>query len=833
MAIYRGIGGAGDSNTDATVTAVTEQAVDAAQSATEAATSATQAATSAASASSSATNASSSASSAATSATNAASHTTAAANSATSAATSATAASVSETNAAASETAAATSETNAAASEASAETDAATATTKASEAATSASEAASSAEAADTSHANAAMNAANAFMSQQYAAASETAAATSESNAASSETAAAASAIAADASANDAASSEANAASSETASAASAASASTSATTATTQATAASTSASAAATSASNAATSESNAATSETNASASESAAASSATAAQAAQDAALAALDSFDDRYLGTKTSDPTLDNDGNALIAGALYFNTTDDVMKVYEGSSWVAAYASLSGALLQSNNLSDVQNVVSARTNLGLGTAAITAATDYVAVTGDSMTGNLTFGDNDKAIFGAGSDLQIYHDGGASYIKDDGTGSLSVQTNGTQINLYDTANSNMLASFINGGANNFYYNGSPKLATTSTGIDVTGTATMDGLTVDGDINAITDAVVDVYMMENDTTDLNTLLRSNAGDFSIRTSNDAKNSLQQRLNIDHATGDISFYEDTGTTAKFFWDSSAERLGIGNTAPDAKLHLTGSVNTNDSALRITNNAVGSEYIDLQSGINGVSNAGFQLGVNGTARLVVNDSGNVGIGTSSPSQKLHVNSGGANYVAKFESTDSLALVLAADSATTNTVAFGASGNNAVMYTDNTEAMRIDSSGNLLVGKTSTNFSTGGFAYLPAYDVLQLTRSDGNVMELNRTTSDGDFVRFYKDASQVGSIGTVGSDLYIGSGGAGVRFYEADNSVIPCSSAGVASNGAIDIGDGSFRFKDLYLSGSLSNGSTSLLLQTL
>ncbi len=72
------------------------------------------------------------------------------------------------------------------------------------------------------------------------------------------------------------------------------------------------------------------------------------------------------------------------------------------------------------------------------------------------------------------------------------------------------------------------------------------------------------------------------------------------------------------------------------------GSTTTQAKLHLISLNKSNDSALRITNNAAGSEYIDLQSGINGVSNAGFQLGVNGTARLVVNDSGNVGIGTIS-----------------------------------------------------------------------------------------------------------------------------------------------------------------------------------------------
>jgi hypothetical protein len=89
-------------------------------------------------------------------------------------------------------------------------------------------------------------------------------------------------------------------------------------------ATSAATSAAAAATSASNAATSASNAATS--------------ATASSNSAAAAAASYDAFDDRYLGDKASDPTLDNDGNALLTGALYFNTTSDAMRVYNGTDW---------------------------------------------------------------------------------------------------------------------------------------------------------------------------------------------------------------------------------------------------------------------------------------------------------------------------------------------------------------------------------------------------------------------------------------------------------------------------------------------------------------
>jgi len=110
---------------------------------------------------------------------------------------------------------------------------------------------------------------------------------------------------------------------------------------ATTSATNAAASATAAATSATNASTSETNAATSATTATTKAGEASTSATnaetaktAAETAQTAAEAALDNFDDRFLGAKASDPTVDNDGDALTDGALYFNTTDDVMKVYD-------------------------------------------------------------------------------------------------------------------------------------------------------------------------------------------------------------------------------------------------------------------------------------------------------------------------------------------------------------------------------------------------------------------------------------------------------------------------------------------------------------------
>ena len=221
----------------------------------------------------------------------------AAATSATAAATSATAAATSATAAATSATAAATSKTAAE----TAETNAETAETNAETAETNAETAETNAETAET----------NAASSATSAASSASTATTQASAASTSATAAASSASTASTQATNAASSATTATTQATNAATSATSASGSATTATTQATAASTSATNAATSATSAAT----------------------------AQAAAEAAVDTFDDVYLGAKGSAPTLDNDGDALTQGDLYYNNVANTLNYYTGSTWV--------------------------------------------------------------------------------------------------------------------------------------------------------------------------------------------------------------------------------------------------------------------------------------------------------------------------------------------------------------------------------------------------------------------------------------------------------------------------------------------------------------
>lgn len=187
---------------------------------------------------------------------------------------------------------------------------------------------------------------------------SASAAATSATNAANSATSSANSASTATTQATSATNSATAAAGSATAAAGSATSASGSASTATIQASNAAASATAASNSATNSANSATAAAgsattatTQATNAAGSATAAAGSASSAAASAASAAAALDSFDDRYLGSKTSDPTVDNDGNPLVQGALYYRSTAPIgMKVYDGAQWIEASAAQQASLV---------------------------------------------------------------------------------------------------------------------------------------------------------------------------------------------------------------------------------------------------------------------------------------------------------------------------------------------------------------------------------------------------------------------------------------------------------------------------------------------------
>ena len=177
-----------------------------------------------------------------------------------------------------------------------------------------------------------------------------------------------------------------------------------------------------------------------------------------------------------------------------------------------------------------------------------------------------------------------------------------------------------------------------------------INVTGTVTADGLTIDsGAANQVatfssTDAGAFLYIQDNNA--LGYYHGSSGGSYVIRDT-DNKN----RINIAN-NGDISFYEDTGTTAKLFWDASAESLGIGTTSPADELHVNGS---GDTAIRVTTSSTSLEpklvFVDGSGDYATLEkvNRDIKIRAFNTDVAHFTNGGSVGIGTSSPGYALDI----------------------------------------------------------------------------------------------------------------------------------------------------------------------------------------
>jgi len=331
--------------------------------------------------------------------------------------------------------AAAASATAAASSATAAASSATAAATSATASATSATASATSATASDTARAASVVAKDAAVVAKDAAVVAKTAAETAETNAETAETNSANSAAASATSAAASLVSQNASAASATAAASSASSASTSSSTATTKAAesatsaaaalvsqnSASTSASTATTQAGIATTKASESATSATASASSATAAAGSATSAATSATDAAASLDEFTDIYLGAKSTAPTVDNDGNPLQAGALYFNTVSNTMFVYSGSSWAAAGSAVNGtAERQEYVATSGQTNFAATYDVGfvdvyLNGSKLIPTTDFTATNGATViltTGAVT-GDNVSIIaYGAFNVADVY-------------------------------------------------------------------------------------------------------------------------------------------------------------------------------------------------------------------------------------------------------------------------------------------------------------------------------------------------------------------------------------------------------------------------------------
>jgi len=198
-----------------------------------------------------------------------------------------------------------------------------------------------------------------------------------------------------------------------------------------------------------------------------------------------------------------------------------------------------------------------------------------------------------------------------------------------------------------------------------------------------------------------------------------------------------------------------------------------------------------------------------------------------------VGIGTSSPTSyadtTLHVSGSTGSTLKLSSDAQGNANTDGFDISHSGVTAFINNRENGDMQfrTNNVEAMRIDSSGNLLVGTTSGSSLINGTvdgAGFSSTGIVLGSRSHNFSGDFNRRASDGDIVRFRKDGSTVGSIGTVSGDLYIGTGDTTLKFEDGADRIVPRGTDGAQRDGAISLGSAGNRFNDLYLAGSVNIG---------
>jgi len=546
-----------------------------------------------------------------------------------------------------------------------------------------------------------------------------------------------------------------------------------------------------------------------------------------------------------------------------------------------------------------------------------------------------TGEVNLTDNDKLTFGAGSDLQIYHDGSNSYIQDTGTGNLFIQGE-SAVYIRDNAGAAM-AVFNDGGAVQLRYNGVEKLATTNTGVDVTGTVTADGLTVDGNttlsgvqpltINTTSNNQIKLqssgvdygqaygasgidWGFTDDTGTLTRMVIDTSGNVGIGTSSPYNSSKLDVLGsiistsqtiAAYAANNAGFDYAAGTKIGRFFSTSSDATGghmtfitgAGGGAERMRIDSSGNLlvgtsvrvdvskfqiegaktfgggipqnqlNISDStavatgvggSIAFSGNYSGSNkttygsiegYKDNATGGHYGGSLVFKTRANGAdniERLRIDSSGNVGIGTS-PSDILHIKDASSTNVLIDAPTDNASLTLQCGSSDAgaegafvqfiqNTTAKWQLG----MNTDNTfrlynyntssETLQVASSGEVLVGTTDTSVynNVTGTGVVIEVNSIQVARSGGPTLLLNRQSSDGEIQRFLKDGSTVGSIGNVGSYLQIDTNLYSGLFL-GSGAVFPKNNGSLSDN-VNSLGSSSYRWKDLYLSGGAYLGGT-------